>query len=158
MNKHDADVRRGRLMKREQSAGFKLVCVLGDAPRSPGRVRICVWSANQNQWSNPQTVDPDTLVPIYYAGLRATHRRVVDKAMQHIRQRQNTIKYTSGAFVVGDPWCADRNIKPKPTAGVTKLAPVTANTDRLSISPEGREKLQQLNKVLGDWAFGGKKP
>ncbi len=162
-------------MNRTGGAGFKLVVVLGDAPRSPGKVRVCVWSANQACWSNPQAVNPDGLKPICYADLSSRHRKVVDDAMKDIRQHQGVVRYGRGVFQVGDPWCADRRIKPKTVEGITKLAPATAHVEiaeisgtvkgtivegrmvsgEVSMSAASKEQLQKLNATLSDWMFGG---
>lgn len=179
MNTDGVDVRRGRLMNRNdgRGKGFKLVVVLGDAPRSPGKVRVCVWSANSASWSNPQTVSPHGLGAIYYSGLSSRHRAVVDKAMQHIRQRQNTVLYGRGAYQVGDPWCADRRVKPKTVEGITKLAPAVAHVEvaeisgtikgtvvqgrmvagEISMSAASKEQLQKLNAALSDVFLGRRK-
>lgn len=177
-NKHGADVRRARLMNRTGGSGFKLVVVLGDAPRSPGRVRICVWSANQDRWSQPQTVSPDTLTAITYAELSSRHRKVVDDAMKHIRAKQGVVSWGKGVHHVGDPWCADRAVKARAPKGVTKLAPVTARLEiteisgkvtgaivdgrmvigEMSVSAADKKQVQQLNSLLFNALVGGKKP
>ncbi len=163
MNKNGIDVRRARLMNRAANSGFKLVVVLGDSPRVAYRVRVCVWSANQGRWSQPQAVSPDTLTPIAYNALSSRHRKVVDDAMKHIRQRQGVVSWGRGVFEVGDPWCADRRIKSKTAEGVTKLAPISVRVEgevkdgKVTYSAASKKQLQDLNKTLSGWMFEGRK-
>jgi hypothetical protein len=108
---------------------FKLAVVLEQSTRVPGKVRVCVWSAASQTWSNPQCVKPTELevVPESLENPRneewSRRRRVLMIAMKAIDDRNGWVRSSSGQWKVTS--VRTKPPRPKdPTEGVTTLAPI----------------------------------
>lgn len=147
---------RGRLMRKTDASAFKLVVVLGP-DRSGTKARVCVWSENQRKWSQPQVRPLDKLAAIESVqGLKMSQRAAVTHAWQAIENKDGFVTYGTGAARVGKPWLnksADPRTAP---VGVTKL-PATTTTLTTKGDRVKRSKVQELNKALSGWMFGGGK-
>lgn len=151
MNKAVLTTYIGRIMRRKQTT-FKIVCCLGPA-RGGIKLRVAVWSENQRTWSNPQTVTLDKLEEITLAEITPRQRQVCQHAATNIENYGGggfgTVKHGRGIITpVGRPWFTKGAPSKSPAPGVTKLAGA-----KLSATAD-RTKLQKLNHVLSDWAFG----
>lgn len=153
----------GRMMRDNRKSGFKLVVCLGPANTAAYKLRVCVWSANQETWSKPQTRELDNLSEIDLAKLTPAQRRTCQRAVNHIERNSFGVVpgkpgdpsrpgSWSSVIQVGRPWFTKPAGAKPPAPGVTKLP-----TERFSATPDGRKKLQNLNRALSNWAFGGRK-
>ena len=146
------EAHKGRLMRKLDTAGFKLAVCLGPT-RDGTKMRICVWSDNQRKWSNAQTRYLGQLEEIIaLESLRPGQKRAVVHAWQHIEAHEN---FVAGVHV-GKPWL-NKSADPRTTtSGVTKLPARTSvlNKDGSAVK---RSKVQELNKALSGWMFGGRK-
>lgn len=147
-----AECLRGRIMSDDSYSSFKLVIVVSQS-NDGEHVRVCPWSANKGAWSSPQRRHTRYLYPIAYESLSSRQRSAVDKAIALVAKRGGDVAYKSGASHVGEAWLhpPKRNA---PAPGVTKLVDPLASIDGAA---QPRPKLQQLNRALSAWAFGGKR-
>ena len=141
----------GRLMRKLDTAGFKLAVCLGPT-RDGTKMRICVWSDNQRKWSKPQTRYLGQLDEIYQIQLGPGQQRAVMHAWQDIKAHEH---FVAGVHV-GKPWL-NKSADPRTTgSGVTKL-PARTSVLTKDGSAVKKSKVQELNQALSGWMFGGRK-
>ena len=89
-------------IERRPGATFKLAVILCVSDRAPGKVRVCVWSANSNCWSNPQTCAADRLVVLNSADFAGRRGSVVRGALANLNQHKR-VSYPRGAWPFAKP-------------------------------------------------------